>query len=164
VGEDETQVALELGPSWLAADGRVPWGSAVVLEGRRGLTDAWALTFRGHLSRHGIDADATAHLPGGAVESYAAMAGATYALDNLRVVPYVEVLVGYLTITGDVRAKRHQIGAQAVAGGEYMVDRRIAVGLSAGYIYAPVDLIGNAMSLGSNPYYFSLSARVGWTF
>jgi hypothetical protein len=160
----ESQVALELGPSWLAADGRVPWGSAFTLEARRGLTDAWALTLRGHLSRHGVDADATSHLPGGGVKSYAAMAGVTYALDKLRVVPYVEILLGYLAVTGDVVAKRHQIGAQAVAGGEYLIDRRLTVGLSAAYIYAPVDLVSNAMSLGSNPYFFSLSARVGWTF
>lgn len=98
------------------------------------------------------------------MQSYAAFAGLTYALDNLRLVPYVELLLGYLGVTGDVTAKRRQLGAQAIAGGEYLVDRKLTVGLAAAYIYAPVDLVSNAMNLGSNPYFFSLSARVGWTF
>jgi hypothetical protein len=164
VGEGESQVAVELGTGWLSADGRIPWGAVVAVEGRRGLNDAWALTLRGQASRHGVDADQMAKLPGGAVQGYGALAGLTYTLDNLRLVPYVEVLLGYLVVGGDVTAHRHQLGAQAIAGGEYLIDRRTSFGFAAAYMYAPFDLVNHAQQLGGNPYFFSLTARVGWSF
>lgn len=164
VGEGENQLGVELGTSWLAADGRIPWGAVVAIEGRRGLNDAWALTLRGQASRHGVDADNAAKLPGGAVEGYGAFAGLTYTLDNLRLVPYVEVLLGYLGVSGDVTARRQQLGAQAIAGGEYLIDRHTSFGLAAAYVYAPFDLVNHAQQLGGNPYFFSLTARAGWSF
>jgi len=164
VGEGESQLGVELGAAWLSADGRLPWGTLFAVEGRRGLSDAWALTVRGHLSRHGVEADTTNMLPGGAVTSYGALAGVTYTLDNLQLVPYVEALLGYLRVGGDVTSARQQLGAQVVAGGEYLIDRHRSFGIAAAYMYAPFDLINNAQNLGGNPYFFSLTARAGWSF
>ena len=49
-------------------------------------------------------------------------------------------------------------------GGDYFITRRVTAGLSLQYLYAPLDLIGNARNLGDSPFIFSATARLSWIF
>jgi hypothetical protein len=61
-----------------------------------------------------------------------------------------------------VQAERRTLGVQAGIGADYLWSPRFTVGAKAEYVFAPFDLISNALNGSQTPQAFSLSARIGW--
>jgi hypothetical protein len=160
--EDEWRLSGRAGIASVQVDGRNPFGMTAGLGGEYGLSDAWSVHMTGNLSRHTVSANEEAGLPGGAVYTGKLLAGATYALDVLRLVPYFDVGLGLFSVSGAVKTPRRIVGMQAGIGAEYLLGPRWAVGAVAEYIFSPFDLIATALSGGGVPQAFALTARVSW--
>ena len=132
------------------------------LDGQYGLTDAWAIRLTGSLARIGVSADKPAGLPGGTIWAYSALAGVAYTMDVLRLLPTFEVGIAMLGATGAVVKPRRAIGMQAALGADYLLGPRFSIGGIAEYIFAPFDLISNALTGNAVPQAFAFSARVCW--
>ena len=101
-GEDEWQLSARLGVATLDVDGRSPLGTLAGAEVEYGITDAWALRLSVGSGFHPVDAVAKTHLPGGTARTNMALAGVTYTVDVLRLVPYLEVGIGVINFGGAV--------------------------------------------------------------
>ena len=143
-------------------DGRNPLGLRAGVDGQYGLSDAWAVRLTASGSRHGVSDDAMKRLPGGTIWSYAVFGGVSYTMDVLRLLPSFEVGVGMLGVTGAVLKPRRAIGMQAAVAADYLIGPRWSIGGVAEYVYAPFDLIANALNGTAVPQAFALSARVSW--
>lgn len=160
--EDDWQVAARAGIAGIAVDGRSPLGPRLAIDGQYGLNDAWALRLTVAGSRHGVSADQTKGLPGGAVLGYSAFAGVSYTMDILRLLPSFEAGLGILGVAGAVEEPRRAVGAQVAIAADYLLTPRWSVGGVAEYIYAPFDLLRNVLKGTAVPQAFALSVRVGW--
>jgi hypothetical protein len=164
-GRDEWQISLREGVGTVNVDGRQPWGDAAALDLEYGFLDAWAARLSLEGSVHSVSADAQTGLPGGAIHTDAALVGLTYAVDILRLVPYLDWEFGVAQIGGAVvHGEPHMFVSELGAGGDYFITRRITAGLSFQYLYRPLDLIENARNLGNAPFIFSATARLSWIF
>jgi hypothetical protein len=164
-GRDEWQLSLREGVGTVNVDGRNPWGNAAALDLEYGFLDAWA--FRASLegSVHSVSGNPQAGLPGGTIHTDAALVGITYAVDILRLVPYIDLEVGVAQIGGAVVAKQpHMAVSELGAGGDYFITRRVTAGVSFQYLYKPFDLVVNARTFGDSPFIFSATARLSWIF
>jgi hypothetical protein len=121
-------------------------GGVVRLEGQYGLTESLALHGAAGVSWHG----------GAPARAVGLEAGATYAFDVLRVVPFVEGGLAFLHVSGGHRA----LGLQAGLGGEYLLDRHWGLALVARYAYLPLRLGG----LADHPGLLTVGLRLGYTF
>jgi hypothetical protein len=54
------------------------------------------------------------------------------------------------------------MGLQAGVAADYLIGPRFSVGAVAEYVYAPFDLISNALNGNAVPKAFAISARVSW--
>jgi len=160
--EDDWQVAARAGVSSVSVDGRSPLGPRLALDAQYGLSDAWAVRITAAGSRHGVSGNMAAGLPGGAVYGYSAFGSLAYTMDLLRLLPSFEVGLGVLGVTGAVKNPRRAVGAQAALAADYLMGPRWSVGGVAEYVYAPFDLISNALSGAAVPQAFALSARICW--
>jgi hypothetical protein len=150
VGEDERQLAVTAGAGRLSpAAGEAAWGPVVRLEGQYGVTDSLALHAALGGSWHG----------GGPVRTLGAVAGVTYAIDVLRVVPFFE---GGLAFQGQGGGPpgRSDLGLEVGLGGEYLLDRSWALAVAGRVTYLPVHLSGS----GGTASLLSLGLRLGRTF
>lgn len=163
-GQDELQVSLRIGTGMVNVDGREPWGIATALDAAYGLSDAWALRLSLEGSLHSVSANAQSSLPGGAIRTDAIMAGAVYALDILRLVPYAELELGVAQIAGAVREPQTMLATELGVGADYFATRQLLAGVSFQYLLRPQDLLSNPLNLGNSPFEFSATARLSWIF
>jgi hypothetical protein len=160
--QDDWEISARAGVASVVVDGRDPLGVGLGLDVQYGLDDAWAARLSASGGRHGVDADPARGRPGGTIWSYSAFAGINYTMDVLRLLPTFELGLGYLGIAGAVQAERRTLGVQAGIGADYLWSPRFTVGAKAEYVFAPFDLISNALNGSQTPQAFSLSARIGW--
>jgi len=166
-GEDEWQLALRAGPGTVSVDDRKPWGLATALDLDYGLNDAWAVRATIASSIHPVDATTTQEgtkLPAGSVRTAAALAGLTYTIDVLRLIPYANLELGVIRFGGAVTKAETVFAAELGVGADYFLSRRWTTGVSFQYLFAPADLISDPLNLGSSPFSFSATLRVSRLF
>jgi hypothetical protein len=165
-GEGEWQLALRAGPGTVSVDDRKPWGLVTALDLEYGLNEAWALRATVAGSIHPVDRDHTKMppLPGGTVRTVAALAGLTYTIDVLRLVPYGHLEFGAIRIGDAVTSPRTLFAAELGIGADYFLTRRWTTGISFQYLFAPKDLLSDPTNLGSAPFAFSATWRVARIF
>jgi hypothetical protein len=166
-GESEWQIGLRAGPGNVSVDGRKSWGLATALEADYGLTDAWGV--RGTLagSFHPVDTRMVENgptLPGGTVRTMAALAGLTYQIDVLRLIPYAFFELGAIRFDGAILKARTVFAAELGIGADYFLSRRWTTGVSFQYLFAPEDLLSDPLNIGSSPFSFSATWRVSRIF
>jgi Outer membrane protein beta-barrel domain len=162
-GEDELQVSARLGGANPNGNPLASWGPAAAVDVEYGVTDAWSARASATLLRHPVGAvkDVSS---GGTLQATAALVGATYTFDVLRLVPYVEAGVGVVHWSGAGAPSRTSLAMEAGLGGDYLLTPRWSCGASAQYLFSPGELVNNAMSLGGPPLAFSLTLRVSRMF
>jgi hypothetical protein len=160
--EDEWQLSARTGIASMVVEGRDPYGVRLALDAQYGLDDAWAVRLTTAGSRHGVSADPTRQLPGGAMYGYSVFGGLSYTMDVLRLLPSFEVGVGLLGVGGAVVKPHRAIGMQAAVGADYLMAPRWSIGGVAEYVFAPFDLISNALTGNATPRAFALSVRLSW--
>ncbi len=159
---DDWQLALRTGLASVVVEGRDPFGLRLAVDGQYGLNDAWAIRLTAGGSRHGVTEDMMARLPGGTIWAYSVFGGLSYTMDVLRLLPSFEVGIGMLGVDGAVVKPHRAIGMQAAAAADYLMGPRWSIGGFAEYVFAPFDLIANALTGTAVPQAFALSARVCW--
>jgi hypothetical protein len=160
--DDDWQVSARAGIASVAIEGRNPFGVRLGVDGQYGLSDAWAIRVSAMGSRHGVSENMAAALPGGAIWAYSAFGGLAWTMDVLRLLPSFEVGVGMLGVAGAVAKPHRAIGMQAAIAADYLVGPRWSIGGIAEYVFAPFDLISNALTGDAVPQAFALSARICW--
>jgi outer membrane scaffolding protein for murein synthesis (MipA/OmpV family) len=163
-GEDEWQLSARLGLASVDVDGRSPLGELAGADLEYGITDAWALRLSVGTGFHPVDAVAETSLPKGTVRTNMALAGVTYTIDVLRLVPYIEVGVGVINFGGAVLTPGTTLDAELGLGADYLVTRHWALGGLLNYQFTPAQLFGSPMDFGGTSFYFAVSARVSWMF
>jgi len=164
-GEREFQVALRAGAGTVNIDGRKPWGLAADLDVDYGLTDAWALRASVQVSTHDVSKSSMMDTrPAGTIHTDAALIGMTYTFDVLRLVPYANLQAGLAQVTGAVVTPQALFAMQLGVGADYLVDRHLTAGIAFHYLFEPADLLSDPLNLGTNPFSFTVSARVSWIF
>ena len=137
-------------------DKRSPSGGGGNLQLSYGITDAVGLQLNGGLTAHPLDEDKDNMLPGGLLLTWNASLGVVYALDIVRIVPYFEASIGVLGVTTRTAAgvtTSLNAGAEIGLGGDYMLNRRWAVGVALRYHAFLTDL-------GRIPLYLTVGPRV----
>jgi hypothetical protein len=162
-GEDELQVSARVGGANPNGNPLASWGPAAAVDVEYGVHDAWSARASVTLLRHPVAAVKDVS-PGGTLQATAALVGATYTFDVLRLVPYVEGGVGVVHWSGAGTPSRTSLAMEAGLGGDYLLTPRWSCGASAQYLFSPGELINNAMSLGGPPLAFSLTLRVSRIF
>jgi hypothetical protein len=162
-GEDEWQLSARLGGANKNGYPFAPWGLAGALDLEYGVDDAWAARVSVGTLAHPVPAvkDVT---PGGTLRASSALLGATYTFDVLRLVPYIAGGVGVMWWSGGGAAAHAQLAAEVGVGADYLLTPHWAWGASAQYVFAPGELVSNAMELGQSPLAFSATLRFSWIF
>jgi hypothetical protein len=164
--EDDWQLSAQAGIASVVVDGRDPLGERVGGDVQYGLTDAWAVRASSSVSRHSVSAETVTNsspaLPGGTIWSYSGFAGLGWTMDVLRLLPSFEAGVGVLGIRGAVVHPHASIGMQVGVGADYLMGPRWSLGAVAEYVFAPFDLLSNALTGNEVPQAFALSARIRW--
>ena len=164
-GAKEWQLGGRLGAQTVNVDGRKPWGPTLAVDLAYGLTDAWALHATLDVSSHSVSpADPQDPRPVGNVNRQAALVGITYTIDVLRLVPYGDLDIGVVHIGGAVTAPQTLLAMQLGVGADWFVNRRWITGLGFRYLFEPADLLSDPLNLGTNPFTFSITARVARVF
>ncbi len=140
-----------------------PWGAAAALDAEYGLDDAWSARASVELLRHPVAAVKNVS-PAGTLQGTAALVGAAYSFDVLRLVPYVAVGVGAVYWSGVGAPSHTSFAVEGGVGGDYLLTPRWSCGASAQYVFSPGDAIRDAMNLGGPPLFFSLTARLSRIF
>jgi hypothetical protein len=160
--EDDWQLGARAGVASIVVDHRDPLGVRAAVDGQYGLTDAWAIRLTGSLARIGVSEQRSAGLPGGTIWAYSGLAGVAYTMDVLRLLPTFEVGIAMLGATGAVVKPSRALGMQAALGADYLLGPRFSIGGIAEYVFAPFDLISNALTGNAVPQAFAFSARACW--
>jgi hypothetical protein len=160
--EREWQAAGSLDAALARADGRWTAGGGFGLEGRYGLTDAFAARAELDGSWHPTSADGGR--PGGTVRVGGLTAGLGWALDVLRFVPFAELGLALQALGGAVAERRVDLGLEAGAGLEYLLDRRWSLGLALRARWLPVRLAGDDGAFGGTPACLRAALRLGYAF
>jgi hypothetical protein len=164
-GENEWQLAGRLGAQTVSVDGRKPWGPTIGLELAYGLNDAWALHASLDASSHSVSPENPYDgRPVGNVNRQAAMAGVTYTIDVLRLVPYADLDIGVVHIGGAVLTPQTLLAMQFGIGADWFVNRLWTVGFAFRYLFEPADLLGDPLNLGTNPFAFGVTVRASRVF
>jgi hypothetical protein len=164
-GEKEWQLGGRTGVGTVSVDGRTTWGFVAAIDVDYGLSDSWAL--RGTLASSLIsvdkenDADAR---PVGKLVSSAALAGLTYTIDILRLVPYANLQLGLAHVDGAVVSPGFAFVSVLGVGADYYVTPLWTTGASFQYQFDPFDLIADPFNLGRSPQGFSATLRVSRVF
>ena len=80
-------------------------------------------------------------IPAGSVRTAAALAGLTYTIDVLRLIPYANLELGVIRFGGAVTKAETVFAAELGIGADYFLSRRWTTGVSFQYLFAPADLI-----------------------
>jgi hypothetical protein len=160
--QDEWSLTAGAGLAVARADGRWAPGGTLVLAGQYGLDDAWSVGGGVAASLHPVDADA--RRPGGRVRATALAAGVAYAVDVVRVVPFLALGLAVQNLGGALHDARTDLGVELGGGADYLVDRRWSLGLALAYRVLPVHLGGDAKAFGGTPQTFSAALRIGRGF
>jgi opacity protein-like surface antigen len=142
--EGEWMAAVSAGYAVVRAEGRRPGGGRVELEIQRGITDAWSARVGLGASLHVIAAEGAE--PASRLRATSLSAGFTYAVDIVRVVPFLDLGVGLLSVSGQSQDSRRALGVEVGLGAEYLLTRRWTLALLGRYQYAPLRLCGSTES------------------
>ena len=164
VGDEEWQLSARLGIGDLHIDGRSPIGFGGALELEYGVNDAWAARVMVAETAHSVDENKMAGLPGGWARVTSLLGGLTYTFDVLRMVPYVQLGVGFVRFEGAVKTTRSELAGELGVGTDYWLTRRWAIGGVLQYLFAPVDLFEHLGELGQSPFAVSLMLRASRLF
>lgn len=148
-------------------DDRSPSGGGGNLHIAYGITDAVGVQLHGGATVHPLAAitdEKTMNTdPGGTLLTWQASAGIVYALDVVRIVPFFEASLGVLgvwTQTDPAPGKKNptvestvQASASLGLGGDYLISRRLAVGVAVRYHAVLTDL-------GRIPIYLTVGPRL----
>jgi opacity protein-like surface antigen len=138
----EWTVAAWPGYAVTYVDTRAPSGGGGGAEIGFGLSDSFTLKASGFVSWHPVDA--TKMTAAGTIGEFAAMAGFTYSLDVIRLVPSFDLQLGVLGLRGDAgfhdNAKSNAVVQSSTAFGvgvglgvDYLLTRHIALGIIVRY-------------------------------
>lgn len=164
-GEQEWQLAARTGTATVNADGRTSWGFAAGLDVEYGLTDAWAVRASGATSLHSVAPEMRMDpRPSGKIVTAAGLAGLTYTIDILRLVPYGDFQLGAYRLSGAVTKPTTLFVAAIGIGADFYLTRRWTAGAYFQYLFSPVDLFSDPFNLGSNPYQFSATIKLSRIF
>jgi hypothetical protein len=161
--------AGELGASLRAGIGMInygnsSWGPAGGVEAEYGITDAWAIRASLEGSVNSSSGDMAMGTVGGTWHSDALLAGVTYTVDVLRLVPYAELQLGIAQIGAPEKPTSTMFASELGLGGDYYATQKLRIGVSFQYLYRPQDLFENPQGLGNAPFTFSVTARFSWIF
>jgi len=160
--EGEGLLALGAGYAAARADGRWAHGGDLQLEGQYGLDDAWSVRAGLSAGLHPVSAEGAR--PEGRVQRTTLAAGVVYALDVLRVVPYVHLGLAVQNLGGAVADGRTDAGFDLAVGADYLLDRRWSLGLVArGQIFL-LPLAGERGAFGGTPSALGVALRLGRAF
>jgi hypothetical protein len=162
-GEDEWQVSARLGGANKNGSPTSSWGLAGALDLEYGLSDAWSLRVSVGTLSHPVPAVKDVS-PAGSLRATSGLAGITYTFDVLRLVPYFETGIGVVYWSGAGIQDHAALAAELGVGADYLLTPRWALGGCAQYLFAPGELIQNAMQFGESPLAFSVTIRVSRTF
>jgi hypothetical protein len=156
--EGEGLAAVSAGFATARADGRWAPGAGGCVAVQYGLDDSWSAGARLSGSWHPVDG--AAGRPDGLVRSLGGSAGVTYALDVLRVVPFLSAELAVQNLGGAVRDARTDLGVELGGGADYLLDRRWSVGVDLAYRVLPLPLAGERGSFGGTPQTFAATLRL----
>jgi Outer membrane protein beta-barrel domain len=162
-GQGEWQLSARAGGANATGDPFSPWGFAGALDLEYGMGDAWAARATVGTLMHPVKAVKNVTV-GGTLHATAALVGLTYTFDVLRLIPYVSSGVGVVQFSGDGEPAHSTFAMDLGVGADYLLTPRWAWGGSVQYIFAPKDLIDNAMTFGENPLAFSVTLRISRIF
>jgi len=162
-GEDEWQLSARLGGANATGSPLSPWGLAGGLDLEYGVTDAWSARLTLETVAHPVGAVKDVS-PAGTRRALAAVLGATYTVDVLRLVPYITGGLGVLRWTGPGEDGRLTLALDLSVGADYLVTPRWAAGAYAQYLFAPNDLLQNVREFGELPLAFAITLRVSHSF
>ena len=152
-GPGEKQVSASLGFALAGEDNARP-GMQVGIEAMMGFSDAWA----------GRAAVSGSWQPGSASGSFrhltAISLGATYSLDVVRWVPFVDLGFTLADLRGD-SASSQRLGPQVGLGAEYLVSRRWTLAALARFDLFALRLAGSG---GTHPWWACAGLRLGRVF
>lgn len=149
VGHGETQASILAGLGRLAG-AEEGLGIAGGLEVERGLSDSWAARLQAGAGLHdGVRAALVA-------------AGATWAFDVVRVVPFVELGVSVMDARGEGVRARQDLGLHGGLGAQYLLARRWALAAVARSHWLPWRLAGP--SDAGRPRLLQVGLRLGYVF
>jgi Outer membrane protein beta-barrel domain len=162
-GEGDWQLSARAGGANATGDPLSPWGLAGALDLEYGVDDAWAGRATVATLMHPVKA-VKGVTAGGTLHATSALVGLTYTFDVLRLVPYITSGIGVVQFSGGGEAAHTTLAMDLGVGADYLLTPRWSWGGSVQYIFAPKDLIDNAMTLGENPLAFSVTLRVSRVF
>ena len=162
-GEDEWQLSARLGGANKNGSPTASWGLAGALDLEYGLDDAWSLRVSVGTLSHPVPAVKDVS-PAGSLRATSGLVGATYTFDVLRMVPYVEGGVGLVYWSGVGIEDHAALAMELGVGADYLLTPRWALGGCAQYLFAPGELLSNAMQFGESPLAFSITLRFSRIF
>ena len=164
-GEKEWQLGARTGVGTATADGRTSWGFVAAIDGEYGLSDSWALRATVTSSLHSVSRENEMDSrPAGKLITSAALAGLTYTIDILRLVPYANLQLGVARTDGAVTSPGFALVSALGIGADYYVTPLWTTGMSFQYLFDPFDLVADPFNLGRSPQGFSATLRVSRVF
>jgi hypothetical protein len=129
------ELVLALSPYYSVVkwDQRHPSGGGVGADVAWGLTDWLWLRGTTFYTAQAAKKDEAAGLPSGAISVGGAFVGLRYALDVIRVVPFVDGGIGAFFSGGAGHAARVDFGVEIGLGFDYLYSRRVSFGLVVRY-------------------------------
>jgi hypothetical protein len=152
-GEGEKQVAASLGFAMADVEGKARTGVQVGVEATKGLTDSWA----GHV---GVSYALLPGPPPYRLHHLTTVAlGATYSLDVLRWVPFLDLGLSVADLRSSADGSQY-LGPQVGLGVDYLLTRGWSLAALAHFDYLAVRLHGSG---DSRPWLTTIGLRLGRT-
>jgi hypothetical protein len=152
-GAGERQVSASLGFA-LAGDDNASPGTQAGVEAMMGFTDAWA-------GRAVVSGSWQPGSASGSPRQVTALSlGATYSLDVVRWVPFVDLGLSLADLRGE-GARSQRLGPQVGLGAEYLLSRRWTLAALARFDFLALRLAGSG---GTHPWWACAGLRVGRVF
>ena len=153
-GPGEKEIFASVGFALAGGDDKARPGMQAGVEGALGFTDAWA--GRATVSSSWLPEPA----PGSPGHVTAVSLGATFSLDVVRWVPFLDLGVSLADLRGD-GASSQRLGPQVGLGAEYLLSRRWTLAALARFDYFALRLRGPG---GTHPWSACASLRLGRVF
>jgi len=153
-GEGEKQVAGALGFALAGADGHARSGMQAGVEAMMGFSDAWA-------GRATVSGSWQPDSAAGTLRHVTTVSlGATYSLDIVRWVPFVDLGFSLADLRGGGTSSQ-RLGPQAGLGAEYLLSRRWTLAALARFDFFALRLAGSG---GGQPWWLGAGFRIGRVF
>jgi hypothetical protein len=154
---EEGEIQLTASPAYglTYTDRQAASGGGGTLSLSYGLSDTVALLATAGASAHPFRSPEPPTMTG-ILTSFFASAGAAYVLDVVRIVPFFEATVGLLGAARPGATSFH-LGLSVGFGGDYLISRRVSVGIHARYFASLTDP-------GSLPAYLLVMPRFSLRF